>query len=38
MMFKVKEMFKESCRDIPIGTNCAPMVVDLFFFVMRGTL
>ena len=23
---------------IPMGTNCAPLVADLFLFVMRGTL
>ena len=22
----------------PIGTNCAPLIADLFFIVMRGTL
>ena len=23
---------------IPMGTNCAPLISDLFFIVMRGTL
>ena len=28
--------FYRQIVDIPMGTNCAPLVVDMFCFVMRG--